>query len=277
MAYFLPKGLGGYTTGDSLGMAEPLLVSGNVWYVDTVDGVDAVSPAGKNATAPLQSLSQAISNAANHDIIVLINASGAGLTSAVTVNKSVTIMGSSTAGGASANDLYRIGGAAVNLLTITAADVQLRNLRFRATGYGETGPSAVATSRIVVSGARFRMVGCYVECGAADTGAALELASGADSAEIRSCDFISNSITTAPYGCILGSAALTGLRVFNSSFSGGATGFSNFYAVDLSSGAVTRAEVEGVSLLHGADMKLHASSTGWVHIEEATGSSRVDW
>lgn len=277
MAYFLPNGLGGFVVGDSLAQASRLLVSGNVWYVDTVDGTDAVSPRGLNASAPLLTLSQALTNAANHDIIVLLNSDGEGLTTALTISKSVTIIGSGTSSGLPANALYRIGGAAANLLTITAADVQLRNLLFEETGYGETSPTAVATARIVVTGARFRMVGCVVKSGAADTGPALSLGSGADGAELRSCTFISTSTTTAPESAIKNSAAIAGLRIFNTTISGGATGWSNFYGVDLSAAAVTRAEIEGMSLLLGSDMKLNASSAGWVHVATSTGSSRVDW
>ena len=277
MAIFLPNGIGGYTTGDSLAQAEPLLVSGNVWYVDTVNGTDAVSPAGLNAARPLLTLGQAITNAANHDIIVLLENNGAGFASAVTINKSVTIIGAGLSGGLPGNELYRTGGAAANLFTITAADVQLRNLLFRETGYGESSPAAVATARIAVTGARFRMVGCYVASGAADTGPALALGSGADGAEIRSCTFVSNSETTQPESAIKNSAAIAGLRIFNSTVSGGVVGWSNFYAIDLSAAAVTRAEVEGLGLLLGADMKLHASSAGWVNAALVTGGSRVDW
>lgn len=271
MSIFLPNGIGAGTTGDSLSAARPLQTSGNVWYVNTLGGVDAVSPAGLNATKPLATLAQAITNAADHDIIAVVFAQSA-LTSAVTVNKAVTIVGCVGAGEESQASYWRTGGAAVNLLNITAAGVQLRNILFPAT---ET--PAVATARIAVSGARFKMIGCAFESADYDTGPIVSLDSGADSCEIRNCTFTSTATATPPESCIKSSAALTELRILRSTFSGGATGFSNFYAVDLSSAAVTRAEIENCSLLMGADMKLHASSTGWVNIELATGGSRVDW
>lgn len=268
MTIFLPNGLGDYPTGDSLAYAKPLQISGNVWYVSSATGTDAVSPAGLNASKPLATLGQAITNAADHDLVVLVGAHTEALTAAVTVNKSVTIIGSM----ASASSLTRTGGAAANLLTITAAGVQLRNLRFLS-----TATSAGATARIAVSGARFRMVGCYLESGAYDTGPALLLASGADQAEIRNCEFRAYSLTTGPESALKSSAALTQLRMYSTTFSASNTSWSNYYAVDLSAGAVTRAEFENLALLYGSDMKLHASSTGWVHVELATGGSRVDW
>jgi len=272
MTIYLPNGLGDYPTSDSLGMASPLQVSGNVWYVDSVSGTDAVSPAGLNAARPLATLAQAITNAADHDIILLADAHTEALTSAVTVSKRVTIIGAASAAGIPTAKLYRTGGASVNLLTLTVDGIQLRNIRFPA-----TATSAVATARINCASTRMRMVGCYVECGEFDTGQALNFAIGSDYPEIRNCTFINVSATDQPESAIKSSAGLNGFRMFSTTVDGGAEGFSNFYAVDLSAAAVTRAEIEGLSLLNGADMKLHASSTGWVHVELATGGSRVDW
>jgi uncharacterized protein YjbI with pentapeptide repeats len=271
MAVFLPNGIGDYSTGDSLAYARPLQASGNIWYVSATTGTDAVSPAGLNASKPLATLGQAVTNAADHDIIVLVSHVET-FTSALTINKALTIIGSASSAGIPASALSRIGGAAANLLTITAAGVQLRNIRFP-----ETDTSAVATARIAVSGARFRMVNCLVLSGVRDTGPALLLSAGADQAEIRNCTFQAYSLTTGPESAIKSGAALTQLRIYNTSISAQNTSWSNYYAVDISAAAVTRAEVEGLGLLYGSDMKLHASSTGWVHVETATGGARVDW
>jgi hypothetical protein len=270
MATFLPNGLGGFTVGDSLAQAESLQVSGNVWYVDTADGTDAVSPAGLNATAPLQSLSQAITNAADHDIIVMLQNNGAGLTGALTISKSVTIIGAGSSAGRPANSLYRTGGANVSLLTISASNVQLRNLYFPA-----TDTSSVSAYRINVGNSNFRMVGCYVECGPYDAGPALGFQIASDRAEIRNCTFVSTSLTNPPESAIK-SPAQNGMRIFSTTIDGGRVGFSNYYAVQLL-GAITRLEVENLSLLNGADMSVHSGSVGWVNVERATGSSRVDW
>lgn len=268
MAIFLPNGIGG-DLGENLAVVEPLCHSGNVWFVSSSLGVDAVSPRGLNAQRPLATLAQALTNAADHDIIALLEGHSESLTSAATISKSVAIV----ACGESAI-FRRTGGASASLFTVSAAGVQLRGLTLE-----QTETSAVATARIAVSGARFRMISCDVECGQYDNGPALQLDSGANSAEIRSCNFacVSEGSTDQPESAIKSTAALTELRILYSAVTSGSEGFSNPYAIDLSAAAVTRLEVEHLSLLLGSDMKVHASSTGWVNVEIATGSSRVDW
>ena len=59
--------------------------------------------------------------------------------------------------------------------------------------------------------------------------------------------------------------------------SGGTVGFSNYNAFDGGSFAISRIRGLSVSLLLGADMKLNASSTGYVNIQLSTGGSRFQW
>ena len=273
MAIFLPNGLGDFIHGDTLGTTSPLQCSGNVWYVDSDNGTDAASPAGLNASRPLDTLAQAISNAAAHDIIVLLGTHNELLTSAVTINKTLTIIGAEALDGLPSARLRRTGGAAVSLLSITAEGVELRNIRFPV-----TQTSAVATERIAFAAEGCRMVGCYVESGEYDTGPAVLLGAGTcDHFEARNCDFASTSETTPPESLFKTAGAVAGLTLRSCSFSGGSEGFSNPYAVDLSAAAITRLRVEALNLELGADVKVHASSTGYVQTERATGSSRVDW
>jgi hypothetical protein len=60
-------------------------------------------------------------------------------------------------------------------------------------------------------------------------------------------------------------------------FSDGTVGFSNYYAVDLSAGAQSRLTLLGISLLLGAEMKLHSSSTWRLAGLLATGSGKLVW
>ena len=46
----LPNGIG-QSLWDSLATAEPLSISGNVWYVHSTTGTDGASPAGRGACA----------------------------------------------------------------------------------------------------------------------------------------------------------------------------------------------------------------------------------
>ena len=70
--------------------------------------------------------------------------------------------------------------------------------------------------------------------------------------------------------CFAHSTQLEGLT-----FDAGTVGWSNYWALDLSAGAITRLTIEGLSLLRGADAKFHASSTGRVNVQTASGGSRV--
>ncbi len=270
MANFLPNGLGDYPTGDSLARAEPLQISGNVWYVDSATGVDAVSPRGLSEGKPLATLAQAITNAADDDIIVLADQHFESVTAAITVSKRLSIVGAGSSAGIPTARINREGGASVNLLTITGQAVQLRNILI-----GESGTSAVATARLSIAAARFRMVGCYVQCGSYDTGPAISYGVGGTHSELRNCTFVAT--TADPESAIKNAFALTDLRIFNCTFDGGASGFTNTYAIDLTTSAINRLECEGLSLLNGADMGVHADTTGWVHVELATGGSRVSW
>lgn len=272
MAIFLPNGLGDFVEGDTLGASIPLQCSGNIWFVDSETGTDAVAPAGLNASKPLQSLAQAVTNAAAGDIIVLLSTHLEQLTSAVTINKSLTILGAENDDGPSAR-LQRTGGASVNLLTITADGVELRNLAFP-----ETLTSAVATARIAIAAEGVRIIGCQIESGARDTGPAVSLGAGTcDNFEARNCVFESVSETTAPESMVKTAGAVAGFNMRACTFIGGSSGFSNPYALDLSAAAITRLRIESLGLTFGADVKIHASSTGYVQTESATGSARVDW
>lgn len=257
MTVLMLNGLDGAGTGDSLGCAEPLQTSGNVWYVSN-SGVDAVSPAGLNASKPLLTLGQALTNAANHDIIALQRDYAETLAAPTTISKSVTIVGLSSSGGVPEPSITA---SYLNVLTISAAAVQLRGVKL--------------TLPITVTGARLRLVGCRFVHSAGNLVAGLTLGSGADSCEIRTCEFVNASAATLC--AIKNSAAIDTLRIFNTTVDADDYSFTDYYAVDLSAAAVTRAEFEGLSLLNGADMKLHASSTGWVNVELTTGGSRVDW
>lgn len=266
-----PNGAG-ESLGDTLATCRPLHASSVIWYVNSSTGTDAGTPAGQNATRPLATLDQAITNAADHDIIILQSGHSETRTSALTLSKKLTIVGSGSSGGQPTVKLYNNHGSN-GLLTVSGADVQLRNIWF------EENMQANSTARITVTGARFKMVGCYVQCNGNDTGAAVTLGSGADSAEFVNCTFISTATSTSsqPAAAIASSAALTCLRMSGCIFSGGTVGFSNYYALDLDAAAITRFEGESISLLLGADVSLHASTVGWLNVQTFTGGSRVAW
>lgn len=270
MANIYPNGAGG-GTGDIWSTCSPLYASGVVWYVQSTTGTDAASPAGRNREKPLATLAQAITNASDNDVIVLLQAHTETKVATFTVSKKLTIVGEGSSSGVPTVTL--ICGFVGSLFTITAANVELRNIKI------PTSSVANSTTRITNDQTDFVMDGCYVECGANDTAAALTLAAGADRARIRNTTFISTATLTSaqPESAIKVAAAISDLELEGLTLSAGTVGFSNYFALDASAAAVTRIRARGVSLLLGADMKLHASSTGRVNVQTTTGGSRVEW
>lgn len=264
----------GDTLGDQLATCRPLYTSGSVWYVSSAIGVDAGSPAGKNREKPLATLAQAITNAADNDIISLLSGHTETTTAGYTVNKKLTIVGSGSSGGKPTVKL-NMNLVAGTLMTVSATNVELRNIWFPTS-------ASVNSNRIVVSAALFRMKGCYVECGPNDNHG-VSLAAGADSARFVNSTFISvaTSITLQALGGLQLAATVNDLELDGMVFSSGTVGFSNggvSYAFNSNGATINRLKAENVSLLLGADVNLSGVGTsGFFNSQLVTGGSRVDF
>ncbi len=274
MSILYPNGIGA-STGDSLVLSKPLLTSGNVWYVDSATGTDAVSPAGRNREKPLATLAQAVTNSADDDIIVFLDGHAQTLTAVQVISKRLTLVGEGSSAGVPTVTFTNNQASTGGLFTASGASLQFRNIKFAKS----IETSGNATARVTCSAAGVHFKGCYFECGPYDNGPAVLLAAGADNATFDNCAFISTAtlLTAQPESALKSSAAIAGLTIQNTSFSAGTVGFSNYYAVDLSGGAVTLMRCEGVSLLLGSDVFLHASSTGYFNPQLSTGGSRIAW
>lgn len=270
MANLYPNGAGG-SLGDTWATCKPLYVSGAIWYVQSTTGVDAASPAGRNREKPLATLAQAITNAADNDIIVCLSAHTETIVVAVNVAKKLTIVGEGSVAGVPA--VTFICGAVGNLFNVNSPNVELRNLKI------PTSSLANATTRIANNQTDFVMDGCYVECSGNDTAAALTLASGADRTRIRNTTFISTATSSAaqPESAIKVTDAVADLELDGLVLSAGTVGFSNYFALDASAAAVTRLRASGVSLLLGADVNLNTATTGRFNVQTSTGGSRIQW
>ena len=270
----LPNGIGD-TLGDVLVTASPLEVNGNVWYVHYGTGTDAVSPAGQNRQAPLKTLGQANTNAANGDIIVLMDGHAETFTSAVTISKRLTIVGAGSSGGQPTVVLTN-NQAAGYLLSITSTTVvQLRNIKFAA----QAQACSVATINFDGTGL-FIVAGCYFECGQYDDAFKIIINDG--SIFIKNTTFISTatSIATQPKGAVATETEDTALETIfleGVVIDGGTYGWSNYHALDFSKQAADMVVGEGVSLLRGSDVKLSAASLGYFGASTQTGGVRIEW
>ena len=159
-----PNGLAG--SGFELATVTNDFFSGDVWWLDTVNGADGASPAGKEREQQLKTLAQAHTNAVAGDIIVIESGSAETLAVSQSLNKAgITILGLGTG---ATRPRYTCSGA-VDLLSITAAGVRIYNMYFPAS----TGAS---TSRIKTAAAESEINGCYFECGTNDTAVAVSVA-----------------------------------------------------------------------------------------------------
>ena len=269
---YYPNGIGG-TVGDSLDTCRPLQTTGNVWYVSSLIGTDAASPAGQNRENPLATLAQAVTNAADEDIVVFLQGHAQTLTGGQLLNKSLTLVGEGTVGGKPGVS-FTMDSAAGIMFAASVAGVELRNIYFPANA--QNNSSIKVSYGAAATDALIR--GCYFECGATDLGPVVGL-TATSRMRIENSLFISTATlrSAQPLAAIVATGAITGCVFKDVVVSSGTVGFSNYSAVDFSGATVSKLRAEGLSLLLGADMAIGASATGRVNVQLATGGSRVAW
>lgn len=258
----------GAVTGDGLSVAAPVYLSGEVWYVYSVNGND--SNAGTSKLEPLATIAQAISNAASDDLILCLDGHAETLTSVQAVAKRLTIMGEGVSAGIPTVK-FTNNQAAASLFDITATDVQFRNIRFP--------PETVANSaaRITADVARTAFIGCYFEADGNQNAAVVEINTGAEGLVVENTTFISTETADddAPDVGLEITAAMSNVTMKGAIFDGGTQGWKDF-SLKASAAAVTNFRGEGLSFLRGADASLHASSTGYIQPSTTTGAVRID-
>jgi len=268
MANNYPNGAGG-TLGDNLATCKPVLTSGAIWYIGGSGGTDAASPAGQNREKPLATLAQALTNAASGDIIVLLSGASLTLTAAHSLTGHVLVGEGALTGLPTAT----IGFDASGELRLTAQASSVFGIKFTE----RTGASS--TARITISAAQCVVRGCTMECGPSDTGPGILLSGALTGVRLETTVFTSTAtlVGSQPAVAVQSSAAQTDLRLNGLTFDAGTVGFSNYYALDLSTGAHVRLRAEGISLLRGADVTINASAIGYFNPELTTGGSRIVW
>lgn len=261
----------GEITGDDLVLAAPLQTPGTVWFVNSATGTDGASPAGKDREKPLATLAQAQTNATAGDIVILEAGHAETYTAALTISKQLFIAAGGNSAGSSPVK-FTLNSAAANVFSITATNVELRNILFPAGLQTNTGSGKVTTA---VAGVR--VIGCRFESSALDQCAGLQLQVGADNSRIENTTFISTATTTAtrPTRGLYGPAsALNDLEMVGVTFDDGTVGYSTA-ACDLPQ--VVRLRAIRISALRGADVLIASNSTGWLNLATSTGGGRIVW
>lgn len=204
------------TDSGSTDISADIFVTGDVYYVDSVNGND--SNAGTNRNSAKATVSSALSAATanNGDVIVIESGHTESLSSALTISKAgIRIYG---LGSGSTKPNFTVT-AAVDGIDITAARVELHNLRF------PVGTTATNTSRVNVAGAGARIVDCDFLCGAQDL-ESITIADAGDDCEINGCTF-TVSADGPDAGIEVEAAGVLGLKVISCTFDGGSFDFDN--------------------------------------------------
>ena len=263
----LPNGIGA-DLGDALATAEPLLVNGDVWYVDSSNGDDTYD--GRDRIKPFATLGQAVTDSSAGDIIVLKDGHAETLTAAIAVNKNLTIVGAGQSDGKPTVKLTN-NQAAGEMLTITGSYVQVLNIWF------EEQAKTCSEAKISADCTHFRMRGCYLECDGNSGDSALKLAGTV--VEIRNTTIISTAtaLTAQPLAAVLVTGALGSLITDGFVVDGGTVGWSRYHGIDISAATITMMYLEGLSLLRGTDLKALEASGGYINAATVSGGARIDW
>lgn len=208
------NGIVGASEGGSTDISTDIFVTGDVIWVDSVNGND--SNAGTNRNSAKATLASAISVTAsnNGDIIIIESGHTESISSSLTIGvQGLRIFGL----GSGSNKPNFTVTAATQMFDLTSARIELHNLRFPA------GTTIANTSRINVQGAACRIVDCDFICGQYDL-ESIQVPDAADDLEINGCTF---TITAdGPDAAIeIEAAAVLGLKVIGCTFDGGSFDF----------------------------------------------------
>ena len=252
------NGLAG--TGIDLATLTGDYFSGSVYWVDTVNGLDA--NAGTERELPKQTLASAHTAASAGDIIVIEASSAESLSAAQTFSKAdLTVIG---LGSGSTRPRYTCTGA-VAMFDVTAAGVKFFNLYFPAS-------TAAATARISTAAAETWVSDCYFECGASDTNQAVRVAASGHNATIQNTTFAVTASRPAIGLAVTG--AVTDTKVLSCTFDGGSYGWTD-YALKVSA-AATRMHFKSLSFTGRSDLGVTASATTYkMYGVTFTGSGRA--
>lgn len=268
------------TTGPLLATCKPLCVYGNIWFVDSASGVDAVSPAGKERVRPLATLQQAVTNSADGDIIVLLSTHDETVSTTISTNKDLTIVGDGLDSDGYASPTLRIGSSTADMLAPGSARFAVIGVRFMPCSSASTASYIVpnACKQIHIEDCYFEMNGNNDDYGIkTDTSVRLVLT-------IKNTTFKSTatSHTDRPYPAVYSgdSSGLPGsvTRITGSTFDGGTVGFANAAGTQIAYqalGGLTVHRITGTDFLNGADLGFLTSPVGYVSVTTASGSMRI--
>lgn len=272
MSVALSNGLG-ETVGDTLASAAPLQLAGNVWFVSSLTGTDAVGTAGQNKEKPLATLNQAVTNAASGDLICLLTGHTETRTSAIAISKTLRIVGIGTTSGKPSVQLKN-NQAAGALFTLSGnVSVEFRNVYF-------PSPMQACSATLITAGALHQnFIGCYFEGDGNVDDSIINLNTSTTGSRFSmvNCTMVSTSTTiaTQPVTGVKATAFPSSVWLDGCVFDDGTVGWTNDYVWDTSGSAFgIEFFAQSLSLLRGAAIKLN-SSLATINAQTVSGGARV--
>lgn len=287
MPNLLPNGIGGLVA-DDLITAKNLQLSSpaRIWYVDSVTGDSGNS--GKDRKFPLDTIENAFGAFVGDDnIIVCLSTHKEEISSEINVNSATTIVGEGAVAGVPSVELTLAPGA-TNMFSFNQSIgcIDIRNLHFMPPGNAVT-PAISTGSYIEANQPACQILGCHFDFDEFSGDDGIKMSTGADYWTYENCVFTNvddtDPVVARPQPAIRieGAGALKRLVMCGCTFDGGIHGFDdgsqNPYAFDGSIQVVNQVRILRMSLLRGADFKLHEDSTGYVEVTQATGHAKVEW
>lgn len=237
-----------------------VFLSGNIQYVDTIDGDNAND--GDFPNLPVATLAQAVTNSAANGVILIGEGSSESLGSSQALNLAgLSIFGCGTG---SSRPRYTCTGA-VDMFAVSGAGTWIEGIYFPAS-------TAVPTDRIGIAAANCVVKDCYFECGTNDTNPSLRVAAGGTQAKADGCSFV---VTASIPAIGLGvAAAVADPTIVDCVFDGGSYGWTN-YAL-LVSAAATRIRILGGTYINHSDIGISVTATSYqLYGIETDGTARV--
>lgn len=287
MPNLLPNGIGGLVA-DDLITAKNLQLSSpaRIWYVDSVTGDSGNS--GKDRKFPLDTIANAFAAFVGDDnIVVCLSTHKEEISSEVNVNSATTIVGEGAVAGVPSVELTLAPGA-IDMFSFNQGlgCVDIRNLHFMPPG-NAASPAISTGSYIIANQPACRILGCHFDFDEFSGDDGIKMSTGSDYWTYENCVFTNvddtDPVVARPQPAIRieGAGALKRLVMCGCTFDGGLHGFDdgsqNPYAFDGSIQVVNQVRILRMSLLRGADFKLHEDSTGYVEVTQATGHAKVEW
>lgn len=264
-----PNGTGG-VLGDELVTETELYSTGFIYYVHSGTGSDSNS--GVMRQKPFASLVHALTLISANDIIVMLD----GHTETISAPQTLSLNGIRIVAEGSNNGVSTVRlTSSLNeqtMFTISGINVTLGNIYFPEGGTNAT------VARVIITGVKSMVRGCYFECGAGDANGTVDVKSTATGARFFSTSFVNVSTTTQPT-CGLLMEGMTDCELEAVTVDGGTVGFSVAGILDSSAVAPTTAPLrlrcQQMRMLNGAGLVTGSGTTGYVGISEKSGAPVV--